>query len=70
MIDWQPIEAAPKDGSYVLLFYPTLVPPYEVARWRILGNDRVGWFFANRFWDEQPTAWAELNAPTGPKEDR
>lgn len=72
MSDWQPIETAPKDGSWVLLgggqhdantwYGPGPEAPAVVGRW-----DK-GWFFAN--WDGDyrseyliPTHWMPLPVP-------
>lgn len=61
-MSWQPIETAPKDGTFVLLYSPILfgeqmvVAYYELGRW----NDLMGRV-------PQPTHWMPL--PKAPEED-
>lgn len=72
MIDWQPIETAPKDGTRVLLGRFTNDPRadrqghIEVDRYRNLGDGAgyVGWGrFNMHYWP--PTHWARLNPLKG-----
>lgn len=56
MTDWRPIETAPKNRRVKLRYTEH---GEQVARWIVVGNGREGWFWGNRFWDEQPTHWAE-----------
>lgn len=59
MIDWQPIETAPKDGTTVLLWVPNArLSPVFAGEWR--GAWRVGLFTVCN-----PTHWAPLNPPEG-----
>lgn len=67
MIDWQPIETAPRDGATVLLWIPRegdcaccLPARAESAKW-----DRGAW---DMLLDEapDPTHWAPLNIPEAP----
>lgn len=75
MSDWQGIESAPKDGTYVLLFWPQR-PPGDVGRWTIdptpphramdegfKGNGD------NCIPREQPTHWMPLPPPPGAKDE-
>ena len=64
MIDWQPIETAPRDGTSILLWIPkegdcacALPARVESGKW-----GRFGWLL---LWDEapDPTHWAPLNVP-------
>lgn len=57
--EWQPIETAPK-SRVIWLRYPTMSPPQRKGQWFDVGNGRAGWMFGNRFWDEQPTGWADV----------
>lgn len=34
-IDWRPIETAPKDGTSVMLYFPTWRQPFQVGRYEI-----------------------------------
>jgi hypothetical protein len=55
MTDWQPIETAPKDGIWVLLYSPP--GGFSVARyWPSFG-------FRGGFWDGDATHWMPLPAP-------
>ena len=69
---WQPIETAPKDGTYVILADGTLLP--DVARWQneipertIYGNLHLavpeGWFRVSRSRIRDPKWWCSLPDP-------
>ena len=32
-MEWQPIETAPKDGTYLLLYFPELRQPVSIEHW-------------------------------------
>ena len=65
MNNWQPIETAPKDGTWVMLrgghdYGDDQIGPAVVAFW-----DGEGWYYA--YWDsewrssyEEPTQWMPL----------
>lgn len=51
MVDWQPIETAPRDGRRVLLFWPSYA--YEVAECGDRPAIDIGWWTVNsRLGDE------------------
>lgn len=66
MSEWQPIEAAPKDGARILAFGRDIYGNdyFGVARWAVkypeFPNSVEGWFweFATR-----PTHWTPLPEP-------
>lgn len=75
MIDWQPMDTAPKDGTRVLLFFPELDQDVRVGCWesveRIVNGavtyKSEGWqhgvfSFAGQV---DPTHWAPTNRPSG-----
>jgi hypothetical protein len=62
---WQPIETAPKDGSFVLLFYPRAEPPVSIGYWDdAFGIAKIaGWMmmeFDSAFSAVTPTHWMPL----------
>lgn len=71
-MDWQPIETAPQDGTWLLAImagtHPDLQAPYTpaVVRW-LNDDDFVGWTMDDevdgtmRFW--KPTHWMPLPTP-------
>lgn len=63
-VAWQPIETAPKDGTYFLAYWPvnTFSDRYQVTQWdgceRFVDNaDHIDWL--------QPSHWMPL--PPAPK---
>ena len=72
---WQPIETAPKDGSWVLVFDPSNIDEsYEVrpvsAQWTEDMNGgktdwhwQFAWFDGGYFGDCEPTHWMPLPEP-------
>ncbi len=53
-VTWQPIETAPKDGEYVLLWFPKI--ERDMRSWW----DRDGWIVDAHGDIGQPTHWAPL----------
>lgn len=69
---WQPIETAPKDGTWFLGYWPQCAFEDRIitTQWHDFGfDDRPYWLDApdNRDWTE-PTHWMPL--PTPPQEDQ
>lgn len=77
MIDWQPIETAPKDGDNILVYADIWVAD-EYDMWRDQGfdskEDLIGWWSYTRGSVSQekldeyrtPTHWAPYNSPVTP----
>ena len=65
--EWQPIDTAPKDGTWIWAFYPRKFrhwDQYAVARWLDTpGNNSMWWDAAEHRDDEQPTHWRPLPPP-------
>jgi hypothetical protein len=63
MSDWQPIETAPKDGTYFLAgFHDDL---YGRKVWAAMCNWRFGSFHVVEIYPAQPDFWMPLpNPPT------
>lgn len=61
MSEWQPIETAPKDGTFIVAWCPDRKPALRrcVVRWK------VGWGFLATPSDQQrsPTLWAPIPEP-------
>jgi len=51
---WRPIETAPKDGTWVLL--------WSDSHWSVARNDRGRWDDGER-WQDRATHWMPLPAP-------
>lgn len=70
MIDWRPIESAPKNGDEVLLFYPGHSScPFAVGWWFSLKSVSEGhWSVLSDtdgdYYGCAPTHWAPLTEPT------
>lgn len=61
MIDWQPIETAPKDGVSILAFHPS---PYTGGRIATMIWDGTGWRAdIHSFVKLRPTHWMPLPKP-------
>ena len=66
-VEWRPIETAPKDGTWILVWEPdgvnTKWSPQEVARWRTTGrqSNTPGWY-DSRICSVRPTLWQPLPA--------
>jgi hypothetical protein len=69
MIDWQPIETAPKDGRPVLIFNPEDEAAHT-CYWETDGFFGPGWAAygapGSLYKVQQPTHWAKLNWPEEP----
>lgn len=64
--EWQPIETAPRDGTWVWAYYPvkTFEDRQQVAQWVTDGHGESRWVDASDHIDwTQPTHWAPLPAP-------
>ncbi len=72
IIDWQPIETAPKDGTVVLVWPPTFTGVISCAQWsedQCANRPRPFWSRLDNTSDadsrrKPPTHWAPL--PAGP----
>ena len=65
MIDWQPIETAPKDGTKILACVSGFLPlavKWEGGQWRSMIADAGE--YPGRDWDA--THWAHINYPEDP----
>lgn len=60
MIDWQPIETAPKDEDVEVLLFGPLGDIWHVACGTRSDADLCGWAWAL---ESAPTHWAPLNLP-------
>ena len=73
MITWQPIEAAPKDGTDILLLYPQMTRRAWVGCWHEstttsfgrVTSQWTGWLVLGMAYTfgkdgQQPTAWAAI----------
>lgn len=68
MVEWQPIETAPKDGTIILLWEPKVKRRYAlnsqtgmfVGRY---GHSDKAWLSAPGEYRRQPTHWMLLSAP-------
>lgn len=58
---WQPIETAPKDGTYILVCKPGMDQPW-VASWRD-GKRKQFWQNSFAFLGWTPTLWQPLPIP-------
>ncbi len=64
---WLPIESAPRDGTYVLLYDAGRTDTYLIGRWRAMNQ---GWWGRptlsgkSHLWNDDPTHWKPLNPPT------
>jgi hypothetical protein len=81
MSGWQPIETAPKDGSYILLGFmpnqhlPPEVPRMAIGRWTDVSvheslsgaklRDEWVWLVDSLLYRRDPTHWRP--APEGPR---
>ena len=65
MMEWQPIETAPKDGSVIIVWY--FSPLF--ARWCYVGKgEKKGWasqdyWLSDDFEEYKPTHWMPLPQP-------
>jgi hypothetical protein len=67
MSDWQPIETAPTDGAFVMLYWPTM----SITRYPVVGfnhGDEYGWELADDrdYGEVIPTHWMPLPSPPVP----
>jgi len=65
-LGWQPIEAAPKDGSSIVLYDPRHTNPV-IGYWFSANESRGWWVFATLV--IHPTHWRPLPAPPEPKQE-
>lgn len=67
MSEWQPIETAPKDGTWILGFLKRKVLEDQIQCycWNAHGSDDDLWVNASdtNDFDEQPTHWMPIPAP-------
>lgn len=78
MINWQPIDTAPKDGRLMLLYSNEYGDRFQIGSFRFDDNDRDGTEWGPMWLDDSyddfsyslashpisPTHWAVLVAPT------
>lgn len=65
-MDWQPIETAPKDGTVVMLYWPTIsINAYPAVGFN--HDDDYGWAWSQwmDYGEIFPTHWMPLPAPPG-----
>ena len=76
-MSWQPIETAPKDGTYILVFPPTFSNTASCARWNkdtYSKNPRPYWSRTdtsgriNVSRDNPPTHWMPVPLPLLPED--
>lgn len=66
MINWQSIETAPKDGTWILLasFLDHTIPVVEVSRWFDSADpekwDLTGWVTCRVEHFNKPTHWSHI----------
>jgi hypothetical protein len=74
-MNWQPIETAPKDGRYVIVWPPTFTGVVSCARWdedKYLKRPRPYWSRTDDMGrstmsrEKQPTHWMPLPPPPEP----
>lgn len=59
---WQPIETAPKDGHWILIWYPSSLP--RMVAWMSHPSIGHGWYEGKKFIaPEVPTHWRPLPVP-------
>ncbi|WP_179954011.1 DUF551 domain-containing protein [Denitrobaculum tricleocarpae] len=66
MSEWQPIETAPKDGTWVLGFQRRSAPQDTIQVWTFSYSENL-WINAadSNDFDEQPSHWMPLPTPPG-----
>lgn len=67
-MDWQPIETAPRDGTYLCLYAPTRKEPFQCGCWIWETDDNDDpsdgtWWLGDGREDDQPTHWMPLPPP-------
>lgn len=75
--EWRPIETAPKDGTYILLYFPGPLYDQEskgVAVGRYYDEDK-GYWWVTAVWPsgrahKEPTLWLPLPLPEPPQETK
>lgn len=73
--DWQPIETAPKDGTWFLAFCSDEVDdkwsPIEVVRWRSVGrtSQQPAGFYDSRICRFYPSHWRPLPSPPSKRDE-
>lgn len=60
--EWQPIETAPKDGAWVLVYWPTM-PITIYPKTAFNCGDEYGWDTPDDYGQVYPTHWMPLPAP-------
>lgn len=64
-MQWQPIEAAPKDGSVILVNDTNGGTPWAAAKW-LAGEEWSGWIYEDELLQENfplgpaPTVWLDI----------
>lgn len=68
MSEWQPIETAPKDGTWIICFFPERTPEIAVTKWCSPHSYYIEHFAIEGNWTPgiDPTHWMPLLK--GPKE--
>ena len=62
---WQPIETAPKDGTWVLAYWPTMsITLYPKVAFNM--GDEYGWETPDDYGQIFPTHWMPLPEPPQP----
>jgi hypothetical protein len=72
MIDWRPIDTAPKDGTWILIYKECPeIEWYDVVHWYDDGNGIATWVDPADMTGScsEPTHWAPLHHPSTVKTD-
>ena len=66
-LQWQPIETAPKDGTWILGWRKRKALEDQIETWQYTADTSSHWFWANSAdtndYDEEPTHWMPLPKP-------
>jgi len=66
---WRPIETAPKDGTFIIVYYRMIGSPFgnchwiDVVRWASFGGGPEAWLDTDDLVSCDPTHWRPLPPP-------